>query len=109
MNVVRAKADVQFATIAPAGFRILAALDALARTLRKDILLTCGTEAHTNPDPHATGEAYDVGLVGWTPADITTALATLRATAAGELAAIQKKPKAKQAKEKARAEAAKKK
>jgi hypothetical protein len=80
VNVVRAKADVQFATIAPAGFRILAALDALARTLRKDILLTCGTEAHTNPDPHATGEAYDVGLVGWTPADITTALATLRAT-----------------------------
>ncbi len=60
LNVVRIKPGVQFSVIAPAGVRILGALDAVARRLRVDLTITCGTEAHPPSDPHATGEAYDI-------------------------------------------------
>lgn len=56
------KNDVQFATIAPAGFRLLAALDTVSRRMRLDLMLTSGTDGqHSGPtDPHYRGEAYDV-------------------------------------------------
>jgi hypothetical protein len=60
VNVVRVKPGVQFAVIAPAGFRLLSALETVARRLRVDLVITCGTEAHPGTDPHSTGEAYDV-------------------------------------------------
>lgn len=52
--------DVRFATIRPAGFRILAALNDVAKDWPQDIYLTCGTEAHPAGNPHTLGEAYDV-------------------------------------------------
>jgi hypothetical protein len=60
VNVLRVKPGVQFTVIAPAGFRLLGALDTVARRLKVDLTITCGTEAHPSTDPHSTGEAYDV-------------------------------------------------
>ena len=60
--VLRAKDGVQFAKIAPAGFRLLAALDKAVLNLNMDLVITSGTDGeHSGPaDPHHTGEAYDV-------------------------------------------------
>src|SRR6266568_9531704 len=60
-GVVRVADGVRFAVIAPAGFRILAALDWVAQTLGHDITITSGTDgAHSGPDdPHHLGCAYD--------------------------------------------------
>lgn len=60
--VLRAKAGVMFERIAPAGFRILAALDGLTKVLASDQDITCGTEGHADDDPHTRGEAYDVSV-----------------------------------------------
>ncbi len=60
MNVIRVKPGVQFSVIAPAGFRLLAALDTTARRLAVDLTITCGSDSHPPTDPHSTGEAYDV-------------------------------------------------
>lgn len=64
MNVVKvAKGrNVKFATIAPAGFRILGALDTLCRLRNIDIEITSGTDGtHSGPtDPHYKGEAFDI-------------------------------------------------
>lgn len=43
-----------------AGVRILGVLDALARQFGHDITVTCANEGHTLPDPHVTGDAFDV-------------------------------------------------
>ena len=58
--MLRVKPGVEFDPIAPAGFRILSALDVTARRLKLDLTITCGSEAHPPTDPHARGEAYDV-------------------------------------------------
>ena len=64
MSVLRCHPDchVRFDSIRPAGFRILAALDRIARHWIRDLWLTSGTDGtHSGPtDPHKTGEAYDV-------------------------------------------------
>ena len=59
---VRVKEGVQFATIAPGGFMILAAIQAATMTLSHDLTITSGTDGvHSGPsDPHHRGEAYDV-------------------------------------------------
>ena len=59
---VRVKDGVQFAVIAPGGFRILAALDWASRTLGYDLWITSGTDGeHSGPDdPHHFGRAYDI-------------------------------------------------
>jgi len=54
------KPGVRFDVIAPAGFRILEALGATARTFGRVLMITCGTEAHPATDPHTLGEAYDL-------------------------------------------------
>ena len=60
--VVRVKPGVQFATIAPGGFRILAAFESAADRIAHDITITSGTDGeHSGPDdPHHRGEAYDI-------------------------------------------------
>ncbi len=62
MGALKIKPGVQFATIAPAGARILEVLRVVARTSPHDITITSGTDgAHSGPgDPHHSGEAYDL-------------------------------------------------
>lgn len=62
MNVVRHRAAVRFDLIAPAGFRILSAIDQAAQSCKVDLTITCGTDSHALPDPHVTGEAFDVSV-----------------------------------------------
>lgn len=59
---IRVKQGVQFAVIAPGGFRILAALESCADRIAHNLTITSGTDgAHSGPDdPHHRGEAYDV-------------------------------------------------
>lgn len=61
-GVVRVKDGAEFKVIAPAGFRILAAIDYVAKHLDHDLTITSGTDGtHSGPDdPHHTGEAYDL-------------------------------------------------
>lgn len=61
-NVVRVKPGVQFNVIAPAGFRLLAALDNAALSLGHDLTITSGTDGEHSgsDDPHHSGNAYDV-------------------------------------------------
>lgn len=54
-----------FSTLAPAGIRILAALDNAARVLGIDLTITCASEGHPPGDPHSTGEAMDVRVRGF--------------------------------------------
>lgn len=60
--VVRVKDGVEFRVIAPAGFRILRAIDEAAETLGHDITITSACDGeHSGPDdPHHKGEAYDI-------------------------------------------------
>jgi hypothetical protein len=62
MSVVRVKDGVLFTIIAPAGFRILSAIDECAKNLSFDLTITSACDGvHSGPaDPHHTGEAYDV-------------------------------------------------
>ena len=68
MGVVRVKNGVQFTVIAPAGFRILSALDQTATKLDVDLIITSACDGqHSGPeDPHKKGEAYDVRSQGFT-------------------------------------------
>lgn len=61
MNCVRHRPSVRFETIAPAGFRILGALDKAARECRVDLVITSGTDSH-KAGAHPTGEAFDVSV-----------------------------------------------
>ena len=60
--VLRDKEGVQYTRIAPAGHRLLAALDNACVQLGFDLTITSACDgAHSGPnDPHHTGEAYDV-------------------------------------------------
>lgn len=62
MGVVQVKDGVQFTKIAPAGFRILSAIDQCAASLSHDLVITSACDGeHSGPaDPHHTGEAYDI-------------------------------------------------
>ena len=77
MAVVRVKPGVEFAVIAPAGFRILSAIDQVTAKCSQDITITSGSDGdHSGPsDPHHTGEAYDVRSQGMQPSDKTNFLA----------------------------------
>lgn len=78
MFVLRARPSVKFDTIKPAGFRLLAALDSLPDLLKRDVELTSGTDSHRPPDPHWSGEAYDISIKGWSADEIELALRHLR-------------------------------
>jgi hypothetical protein len=60
--VVLVKPGVQFTTIAPAGFRLLGAIEHAARAVGADLTITSACDGlHSGPDdPHHRGEAYDV-------------------------------------------------
>ena len=66
---VTVKAGVSFTTIAPAGFRLLAAIERTARTLGIVVVITSACDgAHSGPaDPHHRGCAYDLRTHGLTP------------------------------------------
>jgi hypothetical protein len=51
--------------LTPAGIRIVSALDSAAQRFKRDILVTCGREAHPPTDPHSRGEALDIRTLGW--------------------------------------------
>jgi hypothetical protein len=61
--VVRTAPGVAFAVIAPGGFRLLAAIDALTKVLGVDVTITAGTDHHTI-GRHPAGEAYDLSVKG---------------------------------------------
>lgn len=46
--------------LAPAGGRILGALDVMARRLQHNLTVTCADKEHGPTDPHTSGEAFDV-------------------------------------------------
>ena len=60
--MLRAEPTARFDVIAPAGFRLLAALDTASRCLQCELVITSGTDRlHSGPDdPHKLGCAYDV-------------------------------------------------
>lgn len=62
MSVVRMKDGVQFYVIAPAGFRLLSAIDQTAAALGRDLVITSACDGeHSGPaDPHHAGEAFDI-------------------------------------------------
>lgn len=78
MNCVRVKDGVRFATIAPGGFHILAALDTVAERLHRDLEITSGTDSHALPDPHAWGGAYDISVRGFDVPTICMLVVQLR-------------------------------
>ena len=60
--VVHVKPGVLFTTIAPAGFRLLGAIERAARAVNAPLTITSACDgAHSGPDdPHHRGEAFDV-------------------------------------------------
>src|SRR5712692_2096516 len=61
---VRVKPGVSFATIAPGGFMLLAAIQHAAEQISHDLTITsaCDGEHSGISDPHHRGEAYDVRI-----------------------------------------------
>lgn len=61
-SVIRTKGGVEFTIIAPAGFRILSALDQACKQMGMDFIITSACDGvHSGPDdPHHLGEAYDI-------------------------------------------------
>jgi len=66
VGVVLVKPGVQFLRIAPAGFRILAAIDTAADTVGVDLTITSASEARGRElaNPHRSGEAFDLSVLG---------------------------------------------
>lgn len=62
LGAVLVKHGVSFTVISPAGFRILGAIEATARAMRYDLVITSACDgAHSGPnDPHHRGDAYDL-------------------------------------------------
>lgn len=75
--VLYVKTGVKFDRIAPAGFRILAALHETAQACVRSLTITCGTEKHGPTDPHTLGEAYDIRSRTLTHADKERIVRTL--------------------------------
>ena len=57
---VRFKPGVDLRGLAPAGARLLAAVDFVAQAMGRDLTVTCGTDSHGADDPHTRGAALDV-------------------------------------------------
>lgn len=65
---IRFKAGCQTSVLAPAGVRILGALERCAQVLQRELVITCGSDSHGPDDPHSKGEAFDVRSHDLTPA-----------------------------------------
>lgn len=68
MGVVRLKPGAKLDGLAAGGFRLLGALDRVARAADFDLTITEGTGAHPPNDPHTLGKACDVRTHGLTEA-----------------------------------------
>ena len=79
MNVVRHRPGVQFDVIAPAGFRILSALDQAAQRCGVDLMITSGTDSHET-GAHPGGEAFDVSVLSLSAQQIADVKASLERT-----------------------------
>lgn len=80
VHVVTHRPTARFDVIAPAGFRILSAIDQATQRCGVDLTITSGTDSHGFMDPHSAGEAFDVSVKGLTPAQVLgvrTALSTI--------------------------------
>lgn len=81
------------ARLAPAGVRILGALDHTARACGVSLVVTCADKEHPASDPHSTGEAFDVRTRNLTDAGMKTrVLQTLIATLADDAGSDQPLP-----------------
>lgn len=62
IGCLRVKQGVEFTTISPALFRILAELERLARSMGTDLTITSASDGvHSGPnDPHKVGKAVDI-------------------------------------------------
>lgn len=62
IKMVLVKEGVEFTVIAPGGFRILGAIEAVARTHNLNVTITSACDGeHSGPeDPHHKGLAYDI-------------------------------------------------
>jgi hypothetical protein len=68
---VRSSSDLTLLhPLRPAGYRILAVLDRLARRLAHDITVTCLTGGHAEDDPHTLGCAVDIRVFDLTAAQV---------------------------------------
>jgi hypothetical protein len=84
VHVVRVKDGARFDRIAPAGFFLLSRIHAATQVLGVDVTISCGTDAHDSPDPHVTGEAYDLSVAVYSP-DVVVALVSFLRAALGPL------------------------
>lgn len=62
--IVTHRPAVRFDRIGAAGFKILSAIQRAAETCAWDLEITSGTDSHTAPSAHVTGEAYDLSVKG---------------------------------------------
>lgn len=76
IGVVRVKPGVTFTTIAPAGFRLLAAFELAAAVLGVELVITSACDGqHSGPnDPHHRGVAYDVRTRNLRPEQVSAVL-----------------------------------
>jgi len=85
-GVVRVKDGVAFTVIAPAGFRLLRAIDYVADRLGLDLTITSACDGeHSGPaDPHHDGSAYDLRTHDLNAAQVQEVLHTLRSVLPSE-------------------------
>jgi len=62
--------NIEIARIAPAGSRLIAALDRACQVCQVHLTVSCATADHAPDDPHTTGDAYDVSVSTLTPAQL---------------------------------------
>ena len=82
-SVLRIKPGATVRNPAPAGFRILSALDQLSAKMKRDVVITSGDEGEewrAATDPHQTSEAYDVSVKGWDSQEVLFAYRFLSIT-----------------------------
>lgn len=93
-GVIRVKPGVSFLTIAPGGFRILGALESIARSSGLELTITSACDGlHSGPgDPHHRGEAYDVRTHDLSADDKAKVLAALQALLGGGFYAFLESP-----------------
>lgn len=79
---VKFKPGAGIETIAPAGIRILAAIDQCARFLEIVVTITSGSEARGRSalDPHMTGEAFDISVHGFSYAVMRAMVRNMKST-----------------------------
>jgi hypothetical protein len=62
----------------PAGSRLLGSIERAARACGVTLTVTCGSDSHPKDDPHTLGEAFDIGVAGFSVLLIQALLLFLR-------------------------------